>query len=49
MMAQSHLLVARPVQALNPLTLRIADRRQGGDEALKARGHAFQLTAEEAR
>lgn len=43
------LIATRPVQAPAHTTLQIIDSYQGRIEALKARGHAYQLIAEEAR
>ena len=43
------LLTVWPTQAPAPATLRITDRSKGRVEPPRARGHAFQLTAEEAR
>lgn len=49
MKADYPLLTTSPVQAPAPTTLRITDGHQGRAETLRARGHAFQLTTEEAR
>ena len=42
-------LVARPVQAPAPATLRIIGGGQGGADPSRAQGRAFQLTAKEVR
>lgn len=48
MKASFPFLVARPVQALDPTTLRITYGHQGKVESPRSRGRAFHLTAEEA-
>ena len=49
MEAQCPLLAAKLAQAPAPATLRIANGRPVKAEPPKAQGHAFQLTAKEAR
>lgn len=47
--AECLLLVAKPVLAPTPVTLRTIDGHRGKLEALNAMGRAFKLTAEEAK
>lgn len=49
MKAQCPLFDYRPMQALAPSTFRITNGRKGTADTPKARGHAFQLTAEEVK
>lgn len=49
MKAQCPLLATRPVQALNPTTLRITNERQRRVMSPKARGLSFQLREEECK